>query len=214
MARGDRKAATPLVRLLLRRTGVARAGRTPEPILEVSEVFRVDILARAFEGEEPPLRVIFNITQQEDQAMEVDYPLELPEEELRAPHEALAVAYRVYEAVYAGDTTRAIELQQQFNGDCPSLRNAFRYWKKKLDIGQWDNLTPGEFCTFFHLNGLNGGLEYLCDEDEVSLMQEHLNFIFLHYPQYSISVLPIMTDFAQLCFFMAEICRRQSKGLP
>lgn len=214
MARGDRKAATPLVRLLLRRTGVARASRTPEPILEVSEVFRVDILARAFEGEEPPLRVIFRITQQEDQEMELDYPLELPEEEHRDLHPALAVAYRVYEAVYAGDMTQALVLQQQFNADCPSLRNVFRYWKKKLDIGQWDNITPGEFCTFFHLNGLNGGLEQFCDEDEIEIMQMNLNHIFVAYPQYAIAVLPVMTDFAQLCFFMAEICRRQARGLP
>lgn len=214
MARGDRKAATPLVRLLLRRTGVARAGRTPEPILEVSEVFRVDILARAFEGEEPPLRVIYRITQQEDQAMEVDYPLELPEEEHRDPHPALALAYRVYEAVYAGDMDQAVALQQQFNRDDSSLRDTFRYWKKKLDIGQWDDITPGEFCTFFHLNGLNGGLEQFCDEDEIEIMQMHLNYVFTMFPQYSVSVLPIMTDFAQLCFFMAEICRRQAQGLP
>lgn len=183
--------------------------------MEVQEVFRIDIIPQVFEGAEPQLRVIFNITQQPAREMELDYPFELPEEPFRRPHKALAVAYQVYEAVYAGDTLQALAIEQAYHHAEPSMvRQVFSQYKNNLDIGQWRHLAPSEFCTFFHLNGMNGGLEHCCDEEEIELMQSQLNYIFTTYPEYSISVLPIMTDLEKLMLFMAEICRRESLPRP
>ena len=75
-----------VVRLLTRRnTGITRRRQNhPRPVdrdlLEISEVFRIDVITRFFEGTEPNLRVRFLFTEiAADEGMEVNYPLELPE---------------------------------------------------------------------------------------------------------------------------------------
>jgi len=216
MARGDRQAAqgkTPLVRVLYRRTGIDRRVRNQQ--IEIEEVFKIDIIPHLFEGEEPPLKVTFVLTQEKDKEMELDYPLELPEEEFRKPNKALVLARRVYAIVYGGDFDECIALEHQYHHSViGSTRSVFRDNMYNLDIGQWKDLTPEDFLSFWHLSGLNGGLVEYNDQEEIELMQGQLEFIFTKYPKYCISVLPIMTDFVQLMFFMAEICRLESLPSP
>jgi len=99
------------VRLLLRRTGIRRPAPRRELLLEVEEVFRVDVIAAAFENRFPALRVIFRITQPEEaQDLEEDFPLELPEENFRPGRAPLVHCCRepargIWRTLFQGDPT-------------------------------------------------------------------------------------------------------------
>jgi len=170
------------VRLLLRRTGVRRpAPHRYPPIFEVEEVFRVDVIAAAFEHDFPALRVRFHFIQPED-PQEADYPLELPEEVFRpgrpGHHVCREPAQRLWTAIYKGwadarpDPDLLADLVDLYGpgpgADC--LQDG------PLDLSIWGLLKANS--SLYHLTS-----------DERELSMELVDWIIDHHPTHSIAAL-------------------------
>lgn len=180
-----------MARLLLRRTGVRRPAPRQEPLLEVEEVFRVDIIAAAFEGAFPALRVIFRITQPEqDRDLEADYPLELPEPEFRhqrdpVEHALRAPARAAWRLIYEGDP------RDWFLVDNNNFLDLVDVW------GTGQEMDP-IFWSFEGLLTANHSLALLEHDVERDLCMMITEWIIDHWPSHSLAALAQYDDLVGL----------------
>jgi len=186
------------VRLLLRRTGIRRPAPTLEPLIEVEEVFRVDVIAAAFENRFPALRVIFRITQPaEDRDLDADYPLELPEQRFRPvqlplEHAAREPARAIHRAIYDGDTSAFNRLRhEQLN----ELVDLYGPGENALCEHDWPWIP---FLTSIGLSRSHLEFLQLEDENERELCRLISEWIIDYHPSHAIVALHYFDDLVGL----------------
>lgn len=193
----------PVVRLLRRRNGVRRHQPfREEPVLEVAEVFRLDVVGQLFEGQQPVLRVKFVITQDEP-SMEESYPLELPALEVPDPElPPAAWARRIFQAVFEGDQEAMIYLQDQYRlGPQGDLQRALQRWAH-LDSRAWVQNSPQRWFVFWALLLANASFVGV-DREEVTLHTETVRHLVDQYPEQVLRLGPYITDFCQVLLVFA-----------
>lgn len=166
---------------LLRRTGVRPCAPRLQPMLEIEEVFRVDIIAASFEGRFPRLRVTFVITEPDiDDGFSVDYPLELPEDIFRDPpalvHPLRDVAQGWFDTIYDG-----VYKASHFVNDKVQIDGLWDVYGNH-DAVVWSQVAnPRAFWTPGSMKVANALLEDL-DEIEKEISREIVEWVIDHHP--------------------------------
>lgn len=188
------------VRLLTRRGGIHRTWGD-NPLLEIAEVFRIDVVGQAFGFTDLVTRVTYVITQQEEPALEQRFPFELPElENIRDPPLRRFSTF-VHQAVFEDSTGARAALATAWSGDRhPNLRRLLLDQVQQTDVGQWEFVTPEEFFTVRHLEELARSVLDL-DEDYVGGLLMVLNDIMVSYPAWFFGTLPMLTSLQNLTDF-------------
>lgn len=186
------------VRLLTRRTGIHRMWGD-NPLMEIAEVFRIDVVGQAFGFEDIVYRVTFVVTQEEEPALQERYPFELPELEdtvQREPHDQRLAKY-VHKAVFENCGPAQGFLIKAWSGEYPNLHNSLQEKINKTDVGQWELVTPAEFFTQRHLSDL---AEEVQDQGETYTegLLMVINDILVSYPDWFFGILPMITDLQNL----------------
>lgn len=182
-----------VVRLLLKRTGVRRPAPRRVPLIEIEEVFRVDIIAAFFEGAFPPLRVLFNFIQpQQDADLVADYPLELPEDDFRfrrdpADHLLRAPAQAAWRLIYEGLPADWLLVDRE------NFLDLVDVWGT---IAREHN--PDEFWSLPGLLQANRSLALLDFDEERDLCMMLSQWIIDHWPSHSLVALTYYDDIVAL----------------
>lgn len=200
-----------IVRLLKRR-GINRP-RDPlrEVQLEIQEVFRLDMIAAAFEGQQPILRVIVVLTQNPI-LWDVEYPLEdlgQPPVVYTCEHPAAHYA-RIYgDAIFQGKYEPLADRRNSFlNTDEGCFRFVWELygnrgaeiWKKNV------NVLYEDFFSFSSIVDINLTLgENFDDPEELELVIATFYWIVENRPRYSLLALPCLGSLTDMMFLKASI---------
>lgn len=203
------------VRLLMRRTGVRRPAPRQDLILEVEEVFRIDVIAAVFENRFPDLRVTFRFTQPDvDRDLEADYPLELPEENFRpgrdpVDHAARAPARAIWRVIFHADPTdypgldNVLDLVDLYGpgpeADCNALR------------------PPGSDADYiWTVPGLLESHEFLIrlEDVEQELSRELIDWFIDHWPSHAFVALAHYDDVVSLMNLRAYVQDPRNHHFP
>jgi len=214
-------ATRPVVRLLTRRAGVRRplADITNDrAILEVAEVFRVDVVSQLFEGREPVLRVRYLITQTPQPELQEEYPLELEEAQTTTvapqPHPAERWARALYRAIFEGRADDWIDLDAGYRaGPEGDLQQTLAQYGC-LESTAWDRMSPEQFFTFWTMNCYNAGLQRYSDEEnlveERNLLIQTVEQLLKTDPQEVLALGPLIDDFVQVMLVLAWTLNKES----
>jgi len=188
----------PVVRLLTRRKGMGVNRPRPfiDPLIEVAEVFRIDVIAQAFEHEDPPFRVryIFNKSSE----WERDYPLELPDLNIPQFSPVAFWADKLFKMIYEGDFRPLYDIDF-LNGANPG---DFRVtWEEFGNRGApcWGEDSAEDFFSPIGLLQANGSLGVLDQEDRDTCIAI-VRWIIDHHPIWSLLWVPYFRDVVSLRF--------------
>lgn len=162
----------PFVRVLTRRR---RGPRQPivdaeNALLEVAEVFRIDVVRQFFEGRRQVLQVTYVINPKDPEpGFQEDFPLELAD--IPVPeHPARQWAVALVKAIFEGNPIEMMNLQREYSRGPQALLQAVLREHGRLHLQVWRDTPPWEFFTFFNLNALNNGLAELQQEERDCLI--------------------------------------------
>lgn len=182
-----------------------------QPLREITNVFQADVIAAAFEGEFPPLRVLYCITPK-DPDWVVDYPLEdLPQTEPELPgpvfrdceHPAAHYARVYLDAIYKGDLAPLVEAGNSFTCTWEgSFRQIWEQFGNRGALAWARHGTYEDYFSFFEIHGLNNSLVE-ADKDELDAAILTAYWVLENYPEYSLWVLPAADDVVDLMLFRA-----------
>lgn len=204
-----------VVRLLLKRTGVRRPAPVPrrEVLLEVEEVFRVDVIAAAFEGALPPLRVVFKFIQP-DSALQADYPLELPEERFRPrmpDHAMRRFLIAAYDMIFSSGGFDAWDFD--FSGQFADFWDLYGNWGARVWREELQAWLPSEFFSFSGLLAANKVLLQL-EEDEREMCQLIIGHILDFHPDFGLAALSHFNDIGSLGLLQAYLMDPRNTHVP
>jgi len=159
------------------------------PILEVSEVFRLDVISLFMEGNDLTTRVTFHITQPQDQGMDSSYPLELEETTAIDPDEqAVEFSLSCFKFFFEQPDPEA------FRSIKPPKENLQHYGFRGTDF--W--LSPP--C----MAEMHRQLHDL-DEAEVDAIKSTVKYIIRKRHDWCLIWITLVTDLPQLMKIMAEL---------
>lgn len=191
----------PVVRLLTRRTGVQRRREPlqPLPLLEVAEVFRIDVVGQLFEGRQPVLQVTYHFSQ--DPAPELQlreqYPLELPD----IVDDTRRYARLIFQSVFEGDFEAMEFLRLSWSDEHSPIHDVWRIFGQPHGR-PWRDMPPDCFFHSFHLLGLNQSMIEL-PEEEIEMLVLTVQHLVDEHPEEVIALGPFITDIVQVMLVFA-----------
>lgn len=195
-------ARAQVVRLLTRKPthATGRQISRRDQLLEVVEVFRIDIIGNHFEG--IPSRVTFHFKEvTADAPMVVDYPLELPEPILHGQIDLLFWGNLVYTSIFEGNQY-SMRLLQQYYAEDTDLGDQLRF----LTIQELSatGLEWRDFFTHVNLLDLNAQVGQNSIE-EISAIEITMKVIKELYPEHYLKASLICYDLVALMRYYASI---------
>lgn len=205
------------VRLLTRRQGVGARRTGFAPLLEVAEVFRLDVVS-AFEAWDLPHRVRFHFIQPEDQGFLVDYPLELPELALQLPAPRLAeisvrLARHAFDALFEPNPVLADLAARDFFFDWRSLdyRTYLEPIQQACRLAGIENPVWPRYISHDDFDEWRHEINHLIPE-EVNLLKDQLLQVQQDWPVHALMTVPLMHGIEHLGPYMAQLMSLHDDG--
>lgn len=182
-------------RRLTRNTG--RRRRPDEDLLEVVQVFQLDVIAQAFEQPGPERMVFFNDYSEPELALETT-------QGLGSHCLASYWATKLFKAVFDRNLVEADYLDQAWEGPSTdnSLWHAIATNRLSLDYEAYQAL-PEYFFSYRRLFDI--GLDLRQDPVRAALLRDRHQFLLEHYPERSFEVWPIYLNLGKLDVFVLDL---------